>query len=178
MNFQQFFKVLINDIAVDVADAFDKNFDNESFFGDPWKKNSSGTQTLNKHGGAGLRGSINKSVSGGTISFTSSKPYAKIHNEGGEIIVTQKMKSYFWAMYYKSSRAIQTKKNGSQSTSQRNIKLSAESQKWKSLALLKVGSKVKIPKRQFIGSHPELSKRIGEVVINNLKEINLINIKK
>ncbi|PDS24659.1 phage virion morphogenesis protein [Flavobacterium branchiophilum] len=179
MNFQKFFEKLVKDVAVDTTDAFDRNFDDESFFGDKWKKNRAGTQTLNKHGVAGLRGSINYVISGNTINFKSSKPYAKIHNEGGDIIVTQKMKSYFWAMYYKSAGAIQIKKDGTQSNTQRNTRLSAEAQKWKSLAQLKVGSKMKMPQRQFIGSHPQLSKRIEEVILHNLKENNILtNIKK
>jgi phage gpG-like protein len=178
MNFQEFFKILIKDIAVDAADAFDRNFDNESFFGDKWKKNRANTQTLNKHGNSGLRGSINHRISGSAIVFTSSKPYAKIHNEGGDVVVTQKMKGYFWAMYYKSAGAVQTKKNGAQRNNRRNEKLSVEAQKWKSLALLKLGSKIKMTKRQFIVSHPQLNKRIEEVVQHNLKEVKLLNLKK
>lgn len=174
MNFDSIIKKIIKDVAVDTADAFDKNFANESFFGDKWKRNRAGTQTLNRRGNAGLRGSINYTISGSTINFKSSKPYAKIHNEGGDIVVTQNMKSYFWAMYYSTAGAITTKKNGGVSNSKKNIKLSAEAQKWRNMAMQKVGSKMKIKKRQFIGDHPILRKQIQEVVGFNLKELNKI----
>jgi hypothetical protein len=28
--------------------------------------------------------------------------YTQIHNEGGEIVVTEKMKAFFWAKYYEA----------------------------------------------------------------------------
>ncbi|MBP4140176.1 hypothetical protein J3495_19100, partial [Flavobacterium sp. P7388] len=80
----------------------------------------------------------------GVIRYSSSLPYASVHNEGGEIIVTQKMKSYFWAMYYKALSGITTKKSGAESKSKKNLNLNAEAEKWKSLALMKIGHKIKV----------------------------------
>ncbi|SZD72763.1 Uncharacterised protein [Candidatus Ornithobacterium hominis] len=41
----------------------------------------------------------------------------------------------------------------------------------KAMALKKVGGKIKIPKRQFIGHHPEVDKHIRNIINHNLKEI-------
>lgn len=52
-----------------------------------------------------LRDSIH-AVSNGinNINFqTDPLPYAKIHNEGGYIVVTERMKRYFWYLYMKST---------------------------------------------------------------------------
>ena len=34
-----------------------------------------------------------------SIRFFTDLPYADIHNEGGEIVVTKRMKGYFWHKY-------------------------------------------------------------------------------
>jgi len=60
--------------------------------------------------------------------------YAKIHNEGGSIAVTPKMKRYHWAMERKS----------------RGAKKSFH----KAMALKKVGSKIKMPKRTYLAITP------------------------
>ena len=60
--------------------------------------------------------------------------YAEIHNDGGEIVVTDKMIKFFWAMYY----TFKGKNN-------------KKTQYFKALALKKSGSKIKVPKRKFMG---------------------------
>ena len=35
-----------------------------------------------------------------SITFFTSLPYAAIHNDGGEIVVTKRMKRFFWHKYY------------------------------------------------------------------------------
>lgn len=47
-----------------------------------------------------LRRSIHSRVTDNAITFYSDLPYAEIHNEGGEVIVTAKMKKFFWHKYY------------------------------------------------------------------------------
>ena len=143
---KDFLKNIVKDIAVDLTDEFDQNFANKGFFGKQWDA----TSIPNRKGSLmartnSLRNSIKSRVSGSGISWTSSLPYASLHNEGGEVVVTQKMKSFFWAMFYKSSNAVspQTPKGGKRNTD-RNRKLTVEATVWKALALQKVGAKMKI----------------------------------
>ncbi|WP_318546328.1 phage virion morphogenesis protein [Flavobacterium columnare] len=86
---------------------FDRNFERKAFFNQKWPTTSMRNRrgSLMMRTGA-LRRSIRSNVQGSQIVWKSSLPYAAIHNEGGEIIVTEKMKKFFWAMYYKSSGAI------------------------------------------------------------------------
>lgn len=171
---QDFFKNLIKDIEVDLTDAFDKNFERKSFFGKSWEP----TTLPNKRGSlmmrtGKLRRSITPKSSNGQISWTSSLPYANLQNQGGEVVVTDKMKRFFWAMFYKSTNAVTfAVKTKSEAKTKRNIKLTADAAIWKALALQKVGAKMKIKQRQFIGDHPQVRERIKSVVDTNFQEIN------
>ncbi len=161
-----FIKNIIQDVSVDLSDEFDRNFERKAFFDRAWKNSS-----LPNHKGSlmmrtgGLRRSIRVKIQNGQISWSSSLPYASIHNEGGNIIVTQKMKSFFWAMYYKSSGAVGKGK------SDRNTRLSAEALQWKGMALMKVGHVIKIEQRQFIGNHQIVKKSIETIVNKNMQDL-------
>jgi phage gpG-like protein len=93
----------------------------------------------------------------GTVTASSPMPYAQIHNEGGEIIVTQKMKGFFW---FKHKEA---KENGQKQ----------DAEHWKNLALMKVGKKITIPERRFVGFHPQLlesiKKRSNDIITQDIK---------
>jgi phage gpG-like protein len=82
--------------------------------------------------------------------------YAEIHNEGGEIVVTEQMKSFFWAKYYETEGKQSTNKRGERRNTKSNQTLSQDAQFWKAMALKKVGDKITIPQRQFIGENEEL----------------------
>mgnify|MGYP002621452394 CR=1 FL=1 len=136
---EQILKNFINAVRVELADEFDMNFRRKAFFNKKWPK----TKYANNKGSlmmrtGNLRQSISSQVEGSSIRFKSSAPYASIHNNGGEITVTAKMKKFFWAMHYKSAGAV-TGKGG-----KRDDALNAEAQKWKAMALMKVGSTIKI----------------------------------
>jgi len=169
----QLIKNIIQDTRVAITSAVDENFREKSFFGAPWAAskapNHKGTLMIRS---GQLKNSIRSKVSGSTITWSSSLPYAGIHNEGGEIEVTAKMKRFFWAMYYKSAGAVtySIKKKAANNT-QRNQRLSKEAEYWKSLALMKVGAKLKIEKRQFIGDHPQVGVIINKVMAENSKDI-------
>jgi phage gpG-like protein len=170
---------ITKDFAVELEETFDRNFEDKGFFGKKWKSpkvNNSRGSMMNRSGR--LRDSIKCSVNGNMILFSSSLPYASIHNEGGEITVTESMKKYFWAMYYRAKGATTTVKNGSQSKSKKNIKLNSEALQWQSLALMKVGQKIKVEKRQMVGNHPEVSKIAKVVIDDNIREFNEEMIKK
>lgn len=82
--------------------------------------------------------------------------YAKTHNEGGEIVVSEKMKAFFWAKYYEAEGKQSTNKRGERRNTQKNKELSQDAKFWRALALKKVGDTIKIPQRQFIGENEEL----------------------
>jgi phage gpG-like protein len=183
LNTDELLRKIMNDLRVELSDEFDKNFVRKAFFTEPWPDRKSGSKgtLMNVRGGGGLRGSIRSSITGrDTITWTSSQPQADIHNSGGEITVTAKMISFFWAKYYELSGQIKHKKNGTQSTSRKNLRISREAEMYKSLALKKPGDKIVMPKRQFIGAAPEVDQAVGRVIDANLKhlEIELKNLLK
>jgi phage gpG-like protein len=176
MNPNDFIKNILSDVRVDLTDEFDRNFARKGFFDKKWR----GTNLPNQRGSllsrsGKLRRSIMSKQTGTSVTWSSSLPYASINNNGGEIEVTAKMKSFFWAMFYKADGAITMKRKADKDVvmreTDRNKKLSAEAQQWKNLALQKVGSKMKIEQRQFIGDHPIVRQRIEDVVGINMKEL-------
>lgn len=161
MDFKKIVNEIVQDVAVDLSQEFDRNFERKAFFDQKWPEakhfNSSGSLLLRT---GQLRQSINHTQQNTSIRWHSSLPYATIHNEGGELVVTEKMKRFFWAMYYKASGGV----SNSGSTA-RDKKLTSEASKWKkAMALLKVGTKMKIDQRQFIGWHPEVDRHIRLIV--------------
>lgn len=141
---QDFIKNIIAQIATDLTDEFDQNFDREGFFEQKWKnrKSSKGNhKILNKRGNSGLRGSINMKISENNIIWTSSKPYAAIHNEGGVIKAAQTVGAF--------SRVVKGKPQKVKSFS-RQINTT-------------------MPQRQFIGDHPIVRKSIETIVDKEMK---------
>lgn len=155
---------LVKDIQVDLTQEFDRNFERKAFFNQKWSNtkhhNTRGSLMLRT---GRLRNSVNSSIHSAQITWKSNVPYAEIHNKGGKIKVTKKMKAFFWAMYYKSFKAVGDKPSGL-----RNKKLNQESAKWKAMALLPEGKVIKIEKRQFIGEHPVVNRKIHTIVKNNI----------
>jgi len=172
--FKDFLKDVLNDVKTELMDEFDRNFERKVFFDKPWNEK---TKFPNKRGSlmmrtGKLRRSLRARVSGNAISFTSSMPYAAIHNEGGTITVTAKMKRYFWAMYRQAAGAITySVKNKAMANTKRNTALTAEAERFKAMALKPVGSKIKIEQRQFIGHHPQVDTIVKTVVDANMREI-------
>jgi len=181
---------LLEYVAVECADEFDRNFEREAFFDTAWKKRQfnpdEGRGTLTKSGK--LRRSIRYTVIGtATIEFHSNKPYAMIHNQGGNIEVTAKMKRFAWAQYYKAGGTADKNKHHERVHYNRKLKTAAVSvninqarrfnnasklqQRWKNIALMKVGDKIKIPKRQFIGEHDSLNVLIDSVVTKHIEAL-------
>ena len=170
---KDFLKQTLTDIKVKLGEEFDRNFERKAFFDEKWPA----TKLTYHRGSLMMRtGRLRKSllspkVTSNGIIWSSSLPYADIHNNGGEIRVTPQMRKFFWAKYYQTSSATTKKKNGEASSSARNRKLSIEAEQWKALALKPIGSIIKIEKRQFIGSHPQVDKHIKEVINHNFGEL-------
>ena len=164
-------KQILNDIRVEAAEEFDRNFERKGFFEKgKWKHAQYPTNrgSLMLRSGK-LRRSIAAEIKGNSVVFTSSEPYAAIHNEGGEIVVTEKMKRFFWAKYYELSSKVRTNKSGKKSASAASQRSSAQAEYYKGLALMKTGAKIKIPQRQFIGDHPKLRELLEKTVYQRIE---------
>ena len=88
------------------------------------------------------------------------KKYAQLHQSGGSITVSPKMKKFFWAMYFKASGSVKKTKSGAVGKSKQNLRHSSYADIWKAMALKKVGSKITIPKREFMRFTPDIEKGI------------------
>lgn len=166
------FRKVLKDISVELGDEFDQNFERQAFFSQAWARRKSPTRP----GGhilldtSKLRKSIHSRIEGNAIVFYSESPYAAIHNEGGEIKVTERMKRYFWYRYYSSTGSFGRKKNGTLRNDKRNRQLGSEADFWKAMALMKKGSVIKIPQRQFLGNSPEVEEAVRDIIEKNLTE--------
>lgn len=163
---------ILNDIRVELTDEFDQNFERQSFFGEAWQRRKSPTRP----GGhilidtGQLRKSIQSRTTENSITFYTTEPHAAIHNEGGEIIVTKKMKRYFWHKYYETTGTFGRKKDGSLRKDKRTVQLTEEAEFWKFMALKKAGTTIKIPRRRFLGTSPEVEKTVREIIEENITE--------
>jgi phage gpG-like protein len=169
LDFKGFKKKVFTDIKVELSDEFDKNFVRKGFFSQSWKARKTGRRGSLMLVTGFLRRSLKATVTENGVTWTSDALYAGIHNEGGEITVTGKMKKFFWAKFYELSGKVKVNKSGSQSRSTQQY--GAEAELYKSLALKKVGDKITIPKRQFIGDAPEVKQVIDRALKPNMKEL-------
>lgn len=178
----------LKDIKVEAADEFDANFNRQAFFNEKWarrKYNDDESRGLLVQSGT-LRRSITADVTDrDSVLVQTTVPYARFHNEGGTITVTSRMKKYFWWKYITIvgskrpkagtattySERFQRKKNGELRNNRRNRELTEEAKFYKYMALKKTGSKITIPKRQFIGNHPDLEKLLKAIAEKNAIEI-------
>ena len=170
-NIQKIIKNILRDIQVELTDEFDQNFERQAFFSEPWQRRKSpirdkGRAILTDTGQ--LRRSIKSKTTENSVIFYTDLPYAEIHNEGGEIIVTKKMKGFFWHKYYEATGAFGRKKDGSRRNDKRTIQLSDEAEFWKFLALKKVGTTIRIPRRRFLGTSPEVEQTVRNIIEENI----------
>ncbi len=163
---------ILKDIRVEMGDEFDRNFERQAFFSEAWARRKSPTRP----GGSILidTGSLRKSIGSRTtensIVFYTTLPYAAIHNDGGEIKVTKKMKRYFWHKYYEATGSFWRRKDGTLRKDKSTVQLTTEAEFWKFMALKKEGSMVKIPRRQFLGTSPEVEQAVKEIIEENITE--------
>jgi len=158
-------------VAIEAAkffkDCFVKGgFTNESF--DKWAEGTSplrGKKTL-----IGYRNTMNLMQSIRTLEKSENRVrtgsqlvYSEIHNDGGIITVTEKMKKYWWARYIEFAGKVKMNKDGkSMRITKSNRKFGAKAEFCKGMALMEVGTKIKIPKRQYIGESKTLFKTLDE----------------
>lgn len=162
---------MLNDLKVALMDAFDRNFERKGFFDKPWpqRKLQGKGSLLVVRGGGGLRGSLRARVDAESITFSSNKPHASLHNEGGTITVTPAMKRFFWAMHYKYISRIKYRKDGK--LSKTSLGLGEQAQFYKNLALMRTGSTINMPERRFIGPHPQVDAIVRQVSDQHMQAI-------
>ena len=149
----------LSDIATEVGHEFKENFRRQAFFSQAWPRRKAKIREGSLLIDTGtLRNSIIAQVQGDNVVFTSSEPYAQIHNDGGTIVVTTRMKRYFWAKFNQENHG--WSKSGSD--------LSTKAEFYKAMAMKRVGSKITIPKRQFIGWSDEVQQLVMQIVRTNL----------
>lgn len=171
---------ILKDIQVELSDEFDQNFEREAFFSEAWQRRKSPTRPdghiLVDTGQ--LRRSIRSRTTENSIVFFTTEPYAAIHNDGGEIVVTERMKRYFRHKFYETQRGFTRKKGDKPSrplsdggfyawTSK--MQLSDEAEFWRFMALKKAGTTIKIPRRRFLGTSPEVEQAVRNIIEENLE---------
>ena len=163
---------ILSDIRVELGDEFDRNFERQAFFSDAWARRKSPTRpggTILVDTGT-LRRSIRSRTTDDSITFYTDLPYAAIHDDGGEIVVTEKMKRFFWHKYYEATGSFGRKKNGQRRNDKRTRQLGTEADFWRFMALKRVGTTIRIPRRRFLGTGPEVERIVREIIEDNLNE--------
>lgn len=163
---------ILSDIRVELGDEFDRNFERQAFFNDAWVRRKSPTRpggTILVDTGT-LRRSIRSRTTDDSITFYTDLPYAAIHNDGGEIVVTDRMKRFFWHKYYEATGSFGRKKNGERRNDRRTRQLVTEADFWRFMALKRAGTTIRIPRRRFLGTGPEVERIVREIIEENLNE--------
>lgn len=144
-------------IGVLAREHFKENFNKGGFDNDKWAARkmrrpggTNGQTPLNQSGN--LKDSIDYKITGTSVTIYTDSIYAQIHNEGGTITVTSKMRKYFWAMHYDHKEA-------------GNLDI-AEGFKYCALA-----KAITIEKRQFIGDSEALNAAIEEKITKDFNRI-------
>ena len=144
----------------------------QAFFNDAWARRKSPTRpggTILVDTGT-LRRSVKSRTTDDSITFYTDLPYAAIHNDGGEIVVTEKMKRFFWHKYYEATGSFGRKKNGERRNDKRTRQLSTEADFWRFMALKRAGTTIRIPRRRFLGTGPEVERIVREIIEENLND--------
>lgn len=153
---QKLAKQILSDIRVELLDEFTRNFERKAFFDKRWenRKRTSNGSLLMVTGR--LRRSIRAITSDNSIRFMSDCEYADIHNAGGSMLITPKMRKYFWYRYMQV-------KDPEVSIPAKD----SDAEFWQRMARAK---KITIPQRQFIGKHQKVDLIVRDVANECTKE--------
>ena len=153
-------------VGVAVRDSVRQNFRQGNFYGsDKWSEPM--RVTLGFRGAPGQRGPLlsgsnhlmmntdYKALPGRVVIFNN-EVYATTHNDGEEIPVTERMRRFFWAKHLEDKKALGVE--------------SPEAEFWKRMALKKPGSKIKIPRRHYLGPGPAVDTMVQKIIDKELQE--------
>lgn len=137
---------ILADARVKLTELFDRNFEEQGFFGRRWKPTKA--SKLNSRGmgsilivTGNMRGSIRSMVRGMAVIFSSNFPYTVLHNEGGRFSVNVRAHS-------------------------------RKSAKGNSYQVRQHSRRVNMPQRQFIGDHEKVQQALGDIVFKRLQEFS------
>lgn len=151
--YEQFRMELPRKVAITLENFFKRNFEVGGFVDKPFKKWKPaqnpriGRKLMNKTGR--LKRAIKRmEVSRNRIVVGVGKevPYASIHNDGGKIAITPKMRRYFWAMHIKTGEVY-----------------------FRNMAMTKK-THLDIPQRQFIGDSAAVLQTVDRMISKELKK--------
>lgn len=94
--------------------------------------------------------------------------YAPYHNNGAEIRVTPKMRKFAWAKFFSGAKI--AKGDSAKVRKQKTAKAGEEAEVWKRLALTKK-SRLRIPKRRFMGHSTELDEKVKNIVEEETRKV-------
>jgi phage gpG-like protein len=153
-------------VGVAVQASFQENFRKGRFYSEqPWQ-----TPLRTTLGFRGVEGQYGPLLSGknalyesikfrplpGRVIISSELAYAATHNDGEEIGVTERMKRFFWAKHLEHKERMGPE--------------APETEFWKRMALKKPGSKIKIPRRHFLGPSKEVDTIVQDIVNKELQQ--------
>ena len=153
-------------VGVAVQASFRENFRKGRFYSEqPWQ-----TPLRTTLGFRGVEGQYGPLLSGknalyesikfrplpGKVIISSELAYAATHNDGEEIGVTERMKRFFWAKHLEHKESMGPD--------------APETEFWKRMALKKPGSKIKIPRRHFLGPSKEVDAIVQDIVNKELQQ--------
>jgi phage gpG-like protein len=152
-------------IAVLAKSHYRNNFRLGGFDGKPWK--TTWRQQLGVGAEKGykpltsktltLMNSIDTKIEDTSVHVLSDLDYSLIHNEGGDIPVTRKMRRFFWAKFYTAG-----------GKGAKDDKIPPLAKKWLYLALAAQNKKkFKMPKRMYIGE----SNKLNDVIVKKIESI-------
>ena len=153
-------------VGVAVRDSVRQNFRQGSFYGgERWQ-----TPLRTSLGFRGAAGQYGPLLSGsnhlmmntdyealpGKVIIRNTEVYAATHNDGEDIPVTERMKRFFWAKHIEHKERMGVE--------------APETEFWKRMALKKPGSRIRIPRRHFLGPGKEVDTLVQGVIDKELQE--------
>ncbi|WP_241279755.1 hypothetical protein [Chryseobacterium cucumeris] len=138
--------------AITMVNFFKRNFEVGGFVDVPfqrWKKSRYPGARATMVRSGNTKREIKKlqvSESKAVVGIADHNHYAKIHNEGGEILITPKMRRFFWAKYKETGNDY-----------------------WKRLAITS-WTHIDIPQRKFIGDSKALEITLDRMLIAELRK--------
>lgn len=150
--YRNFRRTIPQEAAITMVNFFKRNFNVGGFVDVPfqrWKKSTYPGARATMVRSGNTRREIKKiqiSESRVVVGIANHNHYAKIHNEGGKIPITPKMRRFFWAKFKETGKDY-----------------------WKWLALTKK-SFIEIPQRKIIGDSIALEKTLDRMLISELKK--------
>lgn len=119
-----------------------------------------------------LRNRIVFRAAAGRVRIYNDLIYAAIHNNGGNITITPKMRKKFWAMYYRELGTVEatTPKGKRKKAGIRHQNATAESEKWKRMALTKK-TQFRMPQRKFIGPSQTLTRELRRTIEDEIRKV-------